>query len=137
MLPYRCALVLGCLCLLAGQAWSKATRVRYPPMGPPKWSTQHQATALGRPPASELIEQCEERWRDTRLDHFSWVSLCYTQVLCGGAARTCLLWALPPWCAKGPTAAQWQAQDTPVVAATDGAAYFLPVQANTSTFSQR
>lgn len=64
--------VVGLL-LLAGPVLGTG-RVRHPPVGPYQ-EPQHTSTLTQPAPLnSRLFDQCEERWRHTQLDHFSWVS---------------------------------------------------------------
>lgn len=43
-----------------------------PPMGPWRGSAGDRSEALGLGVGdSPLVSRCEERWRDTRLDHFT------------------------------------------------------------------
>jgi pimeloyl-ACP methyl ester carboxylesterase len=61
--------LLLCLCACAEPV--RSTKLKVPPIGPHhSHGVRQQGLLLGsdRP----LVERCKERWRETRLDHFTW-----------------------------------------------------------------
>jgi hypothetical protein len=78
------SLVLLVLCLALIAPYVEARRTRRPPMGPwragPAGRVRSGAASPGPAPRAPWrhalerhpLNQCQERWRDATLDHFSW-----------------------------------------------------------------
>ncbi|PRW44843.1 prolyl endopeptidase-like isoform A [Chlorella sorokiniana] len=69
--PHTAGVLCLLLCLCACAEPVRSTKLKVPPIGPHhSHGVRQQGLLLGsdRP----LVERCKERWRETRLDHFTW-----------------------------------------------------------------
>ena len=68
----RLRLLLGLVLVVLGCA--EGSRLRYPPIGPFKRAAKPRNGLISDTRSGELIKSCQERFRDTRLDWFSWAN---------------------------------------------------------------